>query len=130
MSAPLGRWRTVLAAVSLFAIGAASGVVADRLLHGRSTTSRARLLEVHRDPLAAVDRVVNLRPDQRPRVAAILEARQPAIDQVWRDTHVRLQATVDSVVSEIAAVLDSNQAERFRAAARELHGSQRRMHAP
>ncbi|MGH7719293.1 MAG: hypothetical protein ACREON_10675 [Gemmatimonadaceae bacterium] len=125
-----GRWRTVVAAASLLTLGAAAGITADRLLHRRADAVASRLARVHRDPLAAVDRAVGLRPEQRARVAAILESRQPAIDRVWRDTHVRLRATVDSVVSEIAAVLDSGQAERFRAAARELHGEPRRMHAP
>jgi hypothetical protein len=60
-------------------------------------------------------------PDQRARIAGIFEKRQGSIDAVWSDTHVRLRATIDSVVNEIAAQLDPDQAAKFRRLADELH---------
>ena len=120
------RWRTALAAISSLVLGAAAGIAIDRLLQAHRSAGDRLLAEVHHDPLGAIDRVVQLTPDQRARIAGILERRQPAIDAMWAETHVRLRATVDSVVSEIAAVLEPEQAARFRAAADEVHSRQRR----
>jgi hypothetical protein len=125
MASASSRWRTALAAISLLVIGATAGIAGDRLIQSHGHAGDRRLADVHHDPLGAIDRAVQLTPDQRTRVAAILERRQPDINAVWADTHVRLQATVDSVVSEIAAVLEPEQARRFRAAADELHGRRR-----
>ena len=119
---PLG-WRSWVAASALLILGAAAGIAADRLHHRTGGRISRLVAEVHRDPMAVMERELNLRPEQRSRVAAILERRQGAIDAVWQDTHVRLRATVDSVVSEIAAELDSAQARRFRAIADEIHSS-------
>jgi hypothetical protein len=71
--------------------------------------------------MATLDRELDLRPDQRAAVAAVLESRQAEIDEVWFDTHTRLVAIGDSVVSEISAVLDSAQARRLREIADQLH---------
>ncbi|HJU64190.1 MAG TPA: hypothetical protein VJ596_00875, partial [Gemmatimonadaceae bacterium] len=106
------RWRTTLVAVSLLVLGAAMGIAADRTIHSRRSAHERLMAQVHRDPLGSIDRTVQLRPDQRAKVAAILERRQPDINAVWADTHVRLRATVDSAVREIAAVLDPDQAAR------------------
>ncbi len=128
MNRPGGRaW---LAALAVFAIGAAAGVTADRLLHRRADPIERLAAEVRRDPIAVMERELSLRPEQRARVAAIFERRQGAIDAVWQHTHTRLQATVDSVVSEIAAELDTNQARRFRALADAVHSSPGFHHRP
>jgi hypothetical protein len=117
-----------VAASSLLALGAVAGVAVDRLLPRHHDPRAARLAAIHRDPLAAIDQLVQLRPEQRARVDAILRKRQAAVDDVWRDTHLRLQATIDSVLTEIAAVLDADQAARFLAAARELHDPRLPLH--
>ncbi|HEX9895162.1 MAG TPA: hypothetical protein VGA78_14620 [Gemmatimonadales bacterium] len=119
--------RAVLAAVALLILGGAIGVTADRL-HHRPHGTAALWAEVQKDPVGVMQRELDLRPEQRARVAAIMEQRQGAIDAVWRDTHVRLRATIDSVVSEIAAVLDPDQAERFRRLADEIHSGPAGMH--
>jgi hypothetical protein len=114
-------WRGWTAAAALLVAGAAGGVALERFLHHRQDPHSRLLEEVQRDPIGVMDRELNLRPGQREQVAAILSRRQGAIDAVWGDTHVRLRAAVDSVVSEIAAVLDTGQARRFRAFADEIH---------
>jgi hypothetical protein len=125
MTSSRGTWRTLLAAVSLLAIGAAGGVAVDRLIQSHTDSRTIHFSQVHSDPVGALDKLVQLRPEQRTRVAAILEKRQADIDAVWHDTHARLKATVDSVVSEIAAALDPDQAEKFRKLADELHSTGR-----
>ena len=121
--------RAVLASLALFIIGAAAGITADRLLH-RAPEHRVAVLmsRVQTDALGVINEQLDLRPEQRERVAAILERRQGAIDAVWRNTHIQLRATIDSVVEEIAAVLDSDQAIRFRTLADEVHGAHRFRH--
>ena len=121
--------RAVLASLALLIIGAAAGITADRLLH-RAPEQRVAVLlsRVQTDAIGVIDERLDLRPDQRERVAAILERRQGAIDAVWRNTHIHLRATIDSVVEEIAAVLDSDQAVRFRTLADEVHGAHRFRH--
>jgi hypothetical protein len=114
--------RVILASLALLVIGAAAGITADRLLH-RAPAQAVLLSRVQTDAIGVIDERLHLRPEQRERVAAILERRQGAIDAVWRNTHIQLRATIDSVVDEIAAVLDSGQAVRFRTLANEVHGA-------
>jgi hypothetical protein len=129
------RWRHWVSALGILVLGAAAGITADRVLH-RSGNSHGRLLEeVRRDPVAVMQRELGLTPEQRTRVAAILESRQGHFDSIWADTHHRLAASLDSLVSEIAAVLDSSQVGRFRALVDEVHsapgslpGEQYRLH--
>lgn len=115
------RARTALAAASLIALGAAAGIAVDRLLHRRPHVQVIGLRDVSENPLGMIERVVPLRPDQRTRIAAILATRQDQIDAVWSDTHTRLLGALDSLVDDIVAVLDADQAVRFRAHVRELH---------
>lgn len=130
MTRSAGRGRIVVAATALVVLGAAAGITADRLLHRRPHVDAVRLSDgtvirfsdVHADPIGTIDRAVGLRPEQRTRVAAILERRQADIVATWHEARMRLQGTVDSVIAEIAAELDPDQAERFRALADELHG--------
>ena len=121
--------RAVLATLALLIIGAAAGITADRLLHRAPQTRAAVLLSrVQTDAMGVIEDQLDLRPEQRERIAAILERRQGAIDAVWRNTHIHLRATIDSVVEEIAAELDPDQAARFRVLADEVHGAHRFRH--
>jgi hypothetical protein len=118
-------WRTLIAIASLLVLGAVAGVAVDRIIQTHSRSGAIQLEHVSRDPLGAIDSALDLRPEQRTRVAAILETRQADIDRVWVETHVRLRAAIDSVVDEISAELDPDQAERFRKLADELHSGPR-----
>jgi hypothetical protein len=66
---------------------------------------------------------VDLRPEQRERVAAILAAHQDEVDAAWQEAHDRIMATVGSVISDIAAELDPQQTEQFRELVEEMHGA-------
>jgi hypothetical protein len=130
MTAGSSRWRSFVAAASLLVLGAALGIFADHLhsLHRRG--HQVDLAELEADPISVIARAVDLRPDQKQRVAAILEARQIVIDSAWHEANLRLRITLDSVINEIAAVLDPDQATRFRALADEVHGRQHRIPRP
>jgi hypothetical protein len=123
MSSSRGQWQSLLAAVALLVLGAALGVSADRLHHRSSDADRLAVLErIRADPVGELDRVVKLSADQRQRIAAIMDTRQADIDAAWLNARVQLHATLDSVISEIAAVLDPDQVEAFREHVTRVHG--------
>ena len=114
--------RILLAAGSLLLLGAAAGVTVDRVAHLHGTPTVVELTRVHTDPVGVIESVITLRPEQRARIEAILATRQGDIDTAFRDARARIDAVVNSVVNEIAAELDPEQATRFRQLADELHG--------
>ena len=97
-----GGWQAWVAAVALLALGAVGGIAFDRF-HVRGGHGSGLHERIRRDPVAFMERELDLRPEQRTRIAAIFEKRQGAIDTVWQDTHNRLVATIDSLVTEISA---------------------------
>jgi Spy/CpxP family protein refolding chaperone len=123
-----GRVRAALAVASLLIIGAAAGIMADRTLHGGGGAHAAERAEVEKDPIGAMEREFDLRPDQKERIAAILAKRQADLDAAWEDARAHLNATLESVINEIAAVLDPDQARRFIQRAHEIHGTPLRIH--
>ena len=116
-------WQAWVAALALIALGAVGGIAGDRF-HVRGGGHGSGLHEqVRRDPVAYMDRELTLSPEQRTRIAEIFERRQGQLDAVWQDTHNRLVAAIDSLVSEISAQLDSTQIPRFNALVKKLHSS-------
>src|SRR5262245_44642035 len=117
--------RAWLAALALLVLGAVLGITFDRFhVRGLGHGSMSRLHEqLRHDPMAVIDRELHLSPEQRTRIAALLERRQHDINAAWEDVHVRLRATIDSVVNEIAAELDSAQAVKFRTTADRIHST-------
>ena len=114
MSRGAGGWRVVVAALSIFVLGAAAGIAADRTLH-RPPRMVAFQQMSPEERIETLGPSLDLTPEQRTRILAIMHARQPAVDAVWRDARTRLEATVDSVVAEIGAVLEPHQQARYRA---------------
>ena len=115
-------WKAWVAALALFALGAVGGIAFDRF-HLRGWHGTGLHEQVRQDPVAFMERELNLRPEQRARIATIFEKRQGEIDAVWMDTHNRLVGVIDSVVAEISAELDSTQIPRFKALVDELHSA-------
>jgi hypothetical protein len=120
-------WQAAAAVLALLALGAVLGIAVDRFhVRGRDHAT-ALLAEIERDPMGVIEREITLRPEQRGPIRAILERYQATMDSVWRESNLRLRATVQGVVSDIAAQLDSAQAARFRALIEEIHGSPQSM---
>jgi hypothetical protein len=115
-------WQAWLAALGLLGLGAVGGIAFDRF-HVRGHGPASVHDEVRRDAVGYMERVLSLRPEQRDRIAHIYAGRQRQLDGIWEDTHTRLLATLDSVVNEISAELDSAQLPRFRALVEELHST-------
>ena len=114
--------RAWISAAALVALGAVAGITVDRLhIRGRHG-EMARLHEqVRENPMAVIDRELDLTAEQRTRISAILARRQESIDGVWHQIHPRIRSTIDSTLSEIAALLDSAQAARFRGLMERIH---------
>lgn len=122
-------WQATAAALALLVIGAALGIAVDRFhVRGGSDRATSLLAEIERDPMAVIEREVNLRPEQRGPIGAILERYQAAMDTVWGESNRRVRATVEGVIADITAQLDSNQARRFQALLNEIHSSPRAIH--
>jgi Spy/CpxP family protein refolding chaperone len=120
--------RILIAAASLITLGAAAGVSLDRAVQMHHNSAAVDFHQVHHDPIGVIERVIDLRPEQRERIAAILQRRQHDVDAAWHDAHARINATIDSVMTEITAELDPDQAARFRRLAEELHNTGRISH--
>jgi hypothetical protein len=113
------RVRTTIATVSLLVIGAIAGIAIDRVVqyHTRTIT----LDTVQEDPVGVIASVIDLTPDQRVRIEQILAKHQVMVDSAWHRTRLDLQATIDTVMREIASVLSPEDAKRFLEVAHELH---------
>jgi hypothetical protein len=107
--------RSIVAALSLLLIGAVLGVMFDRFHHRAPHVIVHRLQPQREASLAMLDSMLELRDDQRERVREIMERRQPAIDTIWRHTHLDLRAALDSTIGDLEAVLDASQLTRLRA---------------
>ena len=112
------RTRLVGAAllVAVFLSGVLAGVAADRLL-GRPAGGWAhaggRWAERRGGPLADLADRLDLTPEQRARVEAVLERRHGEIKEFWRESGPRLRTIVDSTHVEIRSVLTASQREEF-----------------
>jgi hypothetical protein len=113
--------RRVAVIASLLVLGATAGIAVDRLVQFHTRGALIRFSELHNDPVAVIERAFDLDPEQRSRITAIIERRQADVDAAWQQARRHIGVTVDSVVNEIAAVLDSADRPRFRALADSLH---------
>ncbi len=104
--------RAFIGALALTVLGFSAGVVTDRvwLYHAASVETpdivRDRLLD---DLRATVD----LTDDQLRSVHTILARNQEVITHAWDEVQPRLRAAVDSVWTQISAILDPHQLEGF-----------------
>ncbi|HEU4648576.1 MAG TPA: periplasmic heavy metal sensor [Gemmatimonadales bacterium] len=106
------RARAVVLLSATFLVGLVVGLVGGRWIRrgpfdrpsGRPT------------PVAMADRLsrrLDLRPEQRDSVRAILERHRPTMDSLWSEFRPRIRAVEESLQREIAAQLDPAQQEKF-----------------
>jgi hypothetical protein len=104
--------RAFIGAFALTALGFTMGIATDRLLLDGSTAvetpeeARARLLD-------DLQTTVGLNNEQLRSVHIILSQNQEVIINAWETVQPQLRAAVDSVLTQINAVLDPEQAEKF-----------------
>jgi hypothetical protein len=104
--------RAFIGAFALTALGFTMGIATDRLLLNGSTAvetpeeARTRLLD-------DLQTTVGLNNEQLRSVHIILSQNQEVIISAWETVQPQLRAAVDSVWTQINAVLDPEQAEKF-----------------
>lgn len=102
-----------LAFIVGFAAGGAYMRVSDRM-HGWRPPGRFVLMQPGaRGGLPPFFDELDLTPDQRKQIAAILERRRPATDSILRASLPRLRAVTDSTRLEIRSVLTPAQREKM-----------------
>ena len=119
---PSPRWRAILAAISLLVIGGAVGVTLDRVWLMRTGEAAPGPADAQTEMVEALQAELALTPAQANEVGAILERYQGQVTHTWETVRPNLRAAMDSVGSEIEAVLAPEQRERFRTWIREQHG--------
>ena len=119
---PSPQWRAILAAVSLLGLGGAIGVTLDRVWLMRAGETAHGPLDAQTEMIEALQVELALTPAQATEVSAILERHQGQVTHTWETVRPHLRAAMDSVGSEIEAVLAPEQLERFRTWIREQHG--------
>jgi len=120
--------RALVAALSIFVIGAVAGVALDRAMlipaHADAAAARAQggVPRHHEDVLAELRAELGLSAEQSRRVQEIFAAHQGEIEAAWAQVHADLQRAMQETTAEIATVLDSAQVERLHAWLAERHG--------
>lgn len=119
--------RALLAVVSTFTMGFVVGCGADRTLlnppsYAAARSSERDVAQHHDAVLAELRTELRLSPEQYARVQQIFAARQAEMETAWQQVHANLQHTMQQTTTEIEAVLDPTQVQRFRAWIAERHG--------
>lgn len=113
--------RALLAALSIFLLGAVTGVVLDRTMlvpaHANAAAAGVRHggPRDHAEVLAELRAELGLSAEQAARIEEIFAARHGEIEEAWRVVHANLQRAMREATTEIEAVLDSAQIERLHA---------------
>lgn len=109
--------RALLAALSIFLLGAVAGVTLDRtmLIPPRADAGAAGVSRHHDDVLAELRAELGLSAEQATRVQEIFAARHDAIQEAWRLVHADVERAMRETTTEIETVLDSAQVERLHA---------------
>lgn len=105
--------RAVVGVVALLVIGAVIGIAVDRRLHGGGSP-HGPAAALHEAAMSGMVEEIDLTPDQRHQIEAILRSRHDAMQSVWHTIHEQLGTTLDSVHAEIEVVLTPAQQEAFR----------------
>lgn len=117
------RGRVALLLTLTFAAGAAAGAAADRLgvLPGAARAGEVREgpeRHVHGPGRTTIERFADelgLTEDQRGEIETILERHRASMREIWHEVRPRYRALVDSVRTEIEAVLTPEQVREYRA---------------
>ncbi len=99
--------------VATFAAGMLAGTAFGRVLNAGEPQERAAAdCERGRGPHMIIDQV-DLSPEQRQRVDAIMAARRALTDSLWRQDGARIRAVVDSTRAEVRALLTPGQRAEY-----------------
>ena len=108
-------WLAALALASVFAVGAACGVLAERTLFGPSLHRFEFPLGpgvMLRDPFGGVD----LSAEQRKKIDAVFERHHTELDAVVSESEPKMRALSEKMDREMQEILTPEQRERLKAA--------------
>jgi Spy/CpxP family protein refolding chaperone len=105
-------WLAAIALASVFAVGGACGVLADRVIFREGPRMFHERVHFAADPLLEVE----LSQEQREKIDAIFERHRTELDSVMRETEPKMRALADRMDREIDAILTPKQRERLKAA--------------
>ncbi len=118
----------VLGAVSILAVGVVLGIFLDRVVLQSSDmpseleSESTGLDATHEAFLGELSVDLGLTEVQVRQVHEILSRHQTSVNEAWTAVHSLLEAAIDSVTTEIEAVLDSTQREGLHDWLLERHG--------
>ena len=116
----MNRWRVILATIVIFLAGAAAGGVVVRTYAPRivkwTEISPPLPIGKHRleEYLAKLDRELQLTPEQRQKVAAILAASQTRMKELWEPVEPRVKEEYRRTRREISEVLTPEQQAKMK----------------
>src|SRR5688572_19537045 len=108
-------WLAALALSSMFAVGAACGVLADRTLLGSHPDRFELPLRgdvLLRDPFGEL----GLTPDQRKKIDTLFEQHHTEVDAVVREGEPKMRALSEKMDREMQEILTPEQRERLKTA--------------
>jgi Spy/CpxP family protein refolding chaperone len=105
VTARRARFVGVAILVIMFVAGALSGAATMRVVSSDEPAMRMRAQREHPDLLERLE----LTPEQRVRVDAVLERRRAEMEQFWEEHRPALRAITDSARAELRAVLTPEQ---------------------
>jgi Spy/CpxP family protein refolding chaperone len=118
-----------IGAVSILVIGGVLGVLLDRVALAHSSASEPEhptatlaLDARHEEFLQELQDDLGLTAEQAKQVHEILSRHQGAVNEAWSAVHTILEAAIDSVTSEIEAVLEPAQRRQLHEWLLERHG--------
>ena len=120
---------TVIAAIVLvvtFAAGVLVGVFIDRIAFRRGYDRVPRFATAAM--VTRLDRHLDLTPEQRKQIEAILERRHARINEVWSEVRPRVRREIEQTNEEIARVLTAEQRVEFEKMKMRLGPRHRRHH--
>jgi Spy/CpxP family protein refolding chaperone len=113
-----------------FAVGMLAGAASTRLLNAREP-ARAAAEQPRKGPHYLFEEL-DLRPDQRTAIQAIMARRRVLMDSVWKEHGAPIRAAYDSTRAEISTVLTPEQRVEYdalRAARKEARERQKQAEA-
>jgi Spy/CpxP family protein refolding chaperone len=114
----VNHWRVILAAAVIFAAGAATGGMAIRVYAPKTITKTQAppplpvSQDRRHDYLSKLDRELDLTPEQRQKIEAILAASQDRMKELWRSIEPQTKEEYQRTRKEISEVLTPEQREK------------------
>jgi Spy/CpxP family protein refolding chaperone len=116
----VSRWKVLLVAFVIFAAGAATGAMvvhtyAPRILYRTHVTPPVQMSTEHRmEYVKKLDRELQLTPEQRQKVEAIIAASQERMKKIWEVVEPQVKEEYGCSRRDISEILTPEQREKMK----------------